>query len=108
MILLTLLEWAKFFCFIELRKFLNFSIIKSKVMSTAELKIDLINQITVIKDKVRLKELLQLIKFQEDSSVYITNDDEKKAILEARNEIKNGEFSSDDDVRKEINEWLKK
>jgi hypothetical protein len=77
-------------------------------MSTAELKIDLINQITVIKDKVRLKELLQLIKFQEDSSVYITNDDEKKAILEARNEIRNGEFSSDDDVQKEIDEWLKK
>lgn len=77
-------------------------------MSTAELKIDLINQITGIKDKVRLKELLQLIKFQEDSSVCITNDDEKKSIIEARNEIKNGEFSSDHDVRKEIDEWLKK
>lgn len=77
-------------------------------MSTAELKIDLINQITVIKDKVRLKELLQLIKFQEDSSIYITNDEEKKEILEARNEIKNGELLSNDDVQKEIDEWLKK
>ncbi|SEM47590.1 hypothetical protein SAMN05421856_103433 [Chryseobacterium taichungense] len=77
-------------------------------MSTAELKIDLINQITAIKDKVRLKELLQLIKFQEESSVYITSDDEKQAVLEARNEIQNGEVSSDADVQKEIREWLKK
>ncbi|WP_312902699.1 hypothetical protein [Chryseobacterium taichungense] len=77
-------------------------------MSTAELKIDLINQITAIKDKVRLKELLQLIKFQEESSVYITSDDEKQAVLKARNEIQNGEVSSDADVQKEIREWLKK
>jgi len=77
-------------------------------MSTAELKIDLINQITGIKDKVRLKELLQLIKFQEDLSVYITDDDEKKAIVEARKEIQNGEVYSDAEVQKEIGEWLKK
>lgn len=77
-------------------------------MSTAELKIDLINQITGIKDKVRLQELLQLIKFQEDLSVYITDDDEKKAIVEARKEIQNGEVYSDAEVQKEIGEWLKK
>lgn len=76
-------------------------------MSTAELKIDLINQITAIKDKVRLKELLQLIKFQEESAVYITSDDEKQAVIEARNEMQNGEVSSDADVQKEIREWLK-
>lgn len=77
-------------------------------MSTAELKIDLINQITGIKDKVRLTELLQLIKFQEDLSVYVTDDDEKKAIVEARKEIQNGEVYSDAEVQKEIGEWLKK
>ncbi len=77
-------------------------------MSTAELKIDLINQITLIRDKARLKELLHLLKFQEDSSVYITNDDEKSAVFEARLEIEKGELSSDEEVQKEINEWLKK
>lgn len=77
-------------------------------MSTAELKVDLINQITLIKDKARLKELLQLLKFQEDQLVYITNDDERCAVFEARSEIESGKFSSDEDVQKEINEWLKK
>jgi hypothetical protein len=77
-------------------------------MSTAELKIDLINQITGITDQVKLKELLQLLKFQNDETVYVTDEDEKKAILEARNEIKNGEISSDAEVQKEISEWLNK
>ncbi|SDQ11608.1 hypothetical protein SAMN05421664_0567 [Chryseobacterium soldanellicola] len=77
-------------------------------MSTAELKIDLINQITGITDKVRLKELLQLLKFQNDETVYLTNEDEKKAIMEARNEIKNEKVLSDAEVQKEINEWLSK
>lgn len=61
-------------------------------MSTAELKIDLINQITGIKDKVRLKELLQLIKFQEDLSVYVTDDDEKKLLLKPEKKFKMVKF----------------
>lgn len=80
--------------------------IKFPIMNTAELQIDLINQITGITDKVKLKELLQLLKFQNDESIYLTDEDEKKAILEARNEIKNGNVLSDEDVQKEINEWL--
>jgi len=35
-------------------------------MSTAELKIDLINQITEITDEVYLREILQLLSFQSD------------------------------------------
>ncbi|WP_312390781.1 hypothetical protein [Chryseobacterium sp.] len=75
-------------------------------MSTAELQIDLINQITAITDNVRLKELLELVKFQSDDSLYITNEEEKNAILEAKDEIKNGKILSDFNVQKEINEWL--
>ena len=59
-------------------------------MSTAELKVDLINQITSMTDKVRLKELRQLLKFQSEEAVYTTNEEEKKAILEAQNEIEIG------------------
>jgi len=77
-------------------------------MSTAELKIDLINQITGITDKVKLKELLQLLKFQNDETVYLTDEDEKRAILEARNEIRNENILSDAEVQKEISEWLNK
>jgi len=77
-------------------------------MSTAELKLDLINQISSITDKVRLKELFQMLKFQNDESIYITNDEEKKAILEAQNEIAEGKVFSNADVQKEIKEWLNK
>ncbi|WP_336718783.1 hypothetical protein [Chryseobacterium mucoviscidosis] len=77
-------------------------------MSTAELQIDLINQITGITNKARLKELLQLLQFQNDEEIYVTNDEEKKAVSEARIEIKEGSVLSDEDFQKEINAWLNK
>ena len=55
-------------------------------MSTAELKLNLINQIAGITDKVRLKEIMQLLKFQADESLYITNKEEKEAEV-AKNEL---------------------
>jgi len=77
-------------------------------MNSAELKLNLINKITQITDVVQLKELLQLIKFQSDDTVYLTNETEKEAVLEGRNQVKNGEILSQTDVEKEINEWLSK
>ena len=77
-------------------------------MSTAELKIDLIHQITGINEKVKLEELLELIKFQNNESIYITNDEEKQAILESQQQIANGETYSNEDVQAEIKEWLSK
>lgn len=75
-------------------------------MNTTELKIDLIHQITTINDKAKLKEILQLMKFQSDESVYVTTHAEKNAIREARNQIKQGEIISNEVVQKEIKEWL--
>ena len=77
-------------------------------MSTAELKLNLINQIAGITDKVRLKEIMQLLKFQADESLYITNKEEKEAVKEAKNQIKNGDGMSNEDVQKEITSWLEK
>lgn len=77
-------------------------------MSTAELKLNLINQIASITDKVRLKEIMQLLKFQADESLYITNKEEKEAVKEAQNQIKNGDGISNEDVQKEITSWLEK
>ena len=71
-------------------------------MSTAELKLNLINQIAGITDKVRLKEIMQLLEFQSDKSLYITNKEEKEAVKEAKNQIKNGDGISNEDVQKEI------
>ncbi|HCO20915.1 MAG TPA: hypothetical protein DIT47_07655 [Flavobacteriaceae bacterium] len=77
-------------------------------MSTAELKLNLINQIAGITDKVRLKEIMQLLKFQADESLYITNKEEKDAVKEAKNQVKNGDGISNEDVQKEITSWLEK
>jgi len=77
-------------------------------MSTAELKLNIINQIAGITDKVRLKEIMQLLKFQADESLYITNKEEKEAVKEAQNQIKNGDGISNEDVQKEITSWLEK
>ena len=77
-------------------------------MSTAELKLNLINQIAGITDKVRLKEIMQLLEFQSDGSLYITNKVAKEAVKEAKNQIKNGDGISNEDVQKEITSWLEK
>lgn len=77
-------------------------------MSTADLKIDLITQIASITDKARLKELLQILKFESESSIYVTNNEEKEAISIAQNQIENGEFISHEDFQKDIKKWLSK
>lgn len=77
-------------------------------MSTSDLKIDLITQITSITDKVRLKELLQILKFESERSIYVTNNEEKEAISIAQNQIKNGEYISHEDFQKDIKKWLSK
>lgn len=77
-------------------------------MNTAELKIELISKIAVITDYLQLKEILQLLAFQSDKSTFITNAEEKEAIYEARNQIANGAIIKNDDVQKEIKEWLNK
>jgi len=77
-------------------------------MNSAELKLNLINKITQITDVVQLKELFQLLQFQSDDTVYYTNEDEKKALLEARDQVKNGEILSHTDVENDMNKWLSK
>lgn len=77
-------------------------------MSNAELKIDLINQITNITDTIKLQEILQLLKFQNSKSAYILNEEEKSAILEAKNQISQGAVVSNSQVQEEITSWLSK
>ncbi|MCB4235587.1 hypothetical protein LDL59_12110 [Kaistella anthropi] len=78
------------------------------MMSTADLKIDLITQIAGITDKVRLIELMQMLKFESENSPYITNDEEKQIVAEARTQIANGESISNDDFQNKIQKWLNK
>ena len=75
-------------------------------MSTAELKLDLISQIAGLTDKVKLRELMELLKFQTEESLYITSKEEKTVIAEARQEVAEGKVFTNEEVQKEIKEWL--
>lgn len=75
-------------------------------MNTAELKIDLINKITSITDEVKLREILQLLEFQADKSMFETSEEDKNAIMEAKEQIAKEETLTYEEVQKEIKKCL--
>jgi len=78
-------------------------------MSTVELKKRLIDKIQTTKDERILEEAYRLLEIEtEDIEIYKLNDDQKKAIIEARQQIKNGQFLTDEKANQEIDEWLNK
>lgn len=78
-------------------------------MSTVELRKRLIDKIQTTKDERILEEAYRLLEIEtEDIEIYKLNDDQKKAINEARQQIKNGQFLTDEQANKEIDEWLNK
>ena len=44
----------------------------------------------------------------EDIEIYKLSDEQKSAISESRQQIKNGQFLTDEQADKEIDEWLNK
>lgn len=77
-------------------------------MSTTELKINLINQITNISDNGKLVEIFQLLKFQSVESIFKTNLSDKESISDARREISDGKIIDNSTFQKEIKAWLTK
>ena len=78
-------------------------------MLTIELRKKLIDKIKETQDERILQEAYRLLELEtEDIEVYKLNDDQKKAISEARQQIKNGQFLTEEKANNEIDEWLKK
>ncbi len=78
-------------------------------MSTIELKKRLIDKIQKTDNENLLGEAFRLLEMEsEDIEIYKLNDGQKKAIEEARKQIKNGQFLTDEQAGKEIDEWLNK
>ena len=77
-------------------------------MNISDLKLELILQISNLNDKMKLEEFLDLLKFQTESSIYEVSEEEKLAIIEAKNQILNNNVLSNNVVNEEMNEWLKK
>lgn len=78
-------------------------------MSTLELRKKVIEKIGKIENEDLLNEVNRLIDIEaSDFEVYELNDEEKQAIMEAENQIKNGEILTDEEAKKDIAKWLKK
>ncbi len=78
-------------------------------MSTIELRRRLIDKIQKTENEDLLAEAYRLLELEtEDIEIYKLNDEQRKAITEARQQIDNGQFLTDDQSNKEIDEWLNK
>ncbi len=76
-------------------------------MSTMELRKLLIEKIQVIDDDKLLEEAYRLLEVDiEESDVYILNDNQKEAIDEAIKQITQGQYLTDEESNREIDEWI--
>ena len=77
-------------------------------MSSAELqlKLDIINKITELKEIRVIREINKLLDFELDEDVFVLSKQQENRIAEARKEYANGEISSNEEVNKEIEQWL--
>ncbi len=77
-------------------------------MSTVELKQRLITQIQAIEKVEILEDVSRLLEVDiPDQKIIYLNDEQKQIISEARAQINQGIFFSNEDVEKETEEWLK-
>ena len=77
-------------------------------MPEESLKDKLINKLKEINDPAILEEVSNLFELQEPETVYHTTDQQKKAIEEAKEQIKNRQTLTDEQASKDIDEWLNK
>jgi ABC-type lipoprotein export system ATPase subunit len=78
-------------------------------MSTSELKKRLIDKIQKTDNTDLLEEAFRLLQLEsEDIEVYKLSEGQKSAVNEAREQIKRGEFLTDDEANKDTDEWLSK
>ena len=77
-------------------------------MSSAELqlKLDVINKITELKEIRVIREIKKLLDFELDEDVFVLSKKQENRIAEARKEYANGKISSDEEVNKDVEQWL--
>ena len=78
-------------------------------MSATELKKRLIDKIQKTENENLLEEAYRLLELEmEDIEKYKLTDEQRKAITEGRQQIKGGQFLTNDQANNEIDEWLNK
>jgi len=76
-------------------------------MTTNQLKKLLIAKIDDTDDEELLKAVYKIIDFNSSpGDIYVTDKAQKKAIYEAKEQIKKGDIVTNEDVEKEIDKWL--
>lgn len=76
-------------------------------MSTIELKEKLLKKLESIDDSI-LKDILALIEFETTKEIHLTTDEEKTSIQQGLDDLNNDKSFTGEDVKKEIDQWLKK
>ena len=76
-------------------------------MADTSLKDKLITKIRETDDPAILEEVSRLFELQEPESIYHVNEEQKKAINEAQEQIKNKQTLTDEQADKDIDEWLR-
>ena len=78
-------------------------------MNTIELQQKIISEIKNTSDDKLLKAIVRLLQLGSgELEVYQLNEVQKKSIEVAREQIKHGNFLTDDEANQEIEEWLSK
>ena len=78
-------------------------------MSTIELKKRLIEKIQKTENEGLLEEAYRLLELEtSDIEIYKLSDNQKLIVEESRQQIKNGQFLTDEQANKDIDEWLNK
>ncbi|MEO6670220.1 MAG: hypothetical protein ABIN36_12135 [Ferruginibacter sp.] len=77
-------------------------------MNTANLKIDLINKITLIKEAKVIQEIKRVLDFELGEGIFELTNAQKKRIIEAKQEVKQKKYVTEFSANKEISEWLDK
>jgi len=77
-------------------------------MSTIKLKNKILRKIEGINDDYLLEEVLALLEFETNTKTIELTTAQISAIDEARDQIKNGEYFTNEEVEKEIDQWLNK
>ena len=71
-------------------------------MSTAELKLDLINKIKGLKETRIIEEIQKLLDFELDEGIYQLSDLQKERLTQAKNDT----ILSEEEANNEIEKWL--
>ena len=77
-------------------------------MGTSELqiKLDIINKITELKDVRIIKELQRFLDFELDKEIYQLSEEQSSRIEEARNEYAQSKILTEEEANQEIEKWL--